>query len=339
MKKFSYHIILLLVLLVTGLNSLNACTRVLNVDNGQAVLVGRTMDWYEEMKTTLMIYPRGIERNGMSSVNSLKWQSKYGSVVATVFDATTDGMNEHGLAVHMLWLDEAQYEKRDAKKYGLSVGLWAQYYLDNFKTVEEVVKLTKLRSFQLEPLSFPGTNQEITVHLALEDAAGDSAIIEYIEGELHVYHDTKYTVLTNSPSFDKQLKNAELYSGLGGNKPLPGTTDSSDRFVRGLYYTLHLPKALNTNDAFFNMSSVIENISEPYSIQSPERLDIEPTIWKTIADLSSKIYYFKSSRNFNFIWVDMNKLDFSSGAGAKRFNIEDTTNLSGDISEKFKLAN
>lgn len=186
-NKLHYRFVITTLILFLGLfsstSSVLACTRVLNADNGQAVLVGRTMDWYQNMKTNLIVYPRDIERKGMASVNSLKWTSKYGSIVATVFDAmTTDGMNEKGFAAHILWLDEANCGVRDKKLAGMSVALWAQFYLDNFQSVDEAVRFTEEKSFQLEPLFYPGTQDGINVHLALEDSKGDSAIIEYTDG-------------------------------------------------------------------------------------------------------------------------------------------------------------
>jgi choloylglycine hydrolase len=79
------------------------------------------------------------------------------------------------------------------------------------------------------------------VHLSLADKTGDSAIIEYIGGKVKIYHSRNYTVMTNSPTFDRQLKLARDHKGLGGDKPLPGTSEASDRFVRASYYLKYLP--------------------------------------------------------------------------------------------------
>lgn len=314
-----------------------ACTRILNANNGQAVLVGRTMDWYQDMKTNLMVYPRGIERDGMTDINPLKWSSKYGSVAATVFDGvTTDGMNERGLAAHILWLDEADYGERNNKLPGMSVALWAQFYLDNFQTVDEAVRFTETKSFQIEPLFYPGTHDGITVHLALEDIDGDSAIIEYINGTAHIYHNRNYLLLTNSPPFAQQLQNLQQYKGFGGEKTLPGTTNSADRFVRGAYYTLHLPKAKTVRDAVAGLLSVVQNISEPYGLPSQERTEIEPTLWRTVSDLTHKIYYFNLSTNLSFIWINLNKFNLTPGSLIMKLDIINHPDLMGDVTESFK---
>lgn len=99
------------------------------------------MDWKEDPRSNLWIFPRGMERNGQAGSNSLKWVSKYGSVITSAYDiCTTDGMNEKGLVANLLWLAESEYPARDGRKPGLSVAAWTQYVLDNFATVDEAVE-------------------------------------------------------------------------------------------------------------------------------------------------------------------------------------------------------
>ncbi len=79
-------------------------------------------------------------RDGIAGPNSLKWKSKYGSVIASGYDiSTTDGVNEEGLVANLLWLAESKYPQIDNKQPALSISLWAQYVLDNYATVEEAV--------------------------------------------------------------------------------------------------------------------------------------------------------------------------------------------------------
>ena len=131
----------------------HACSRTLWKAVGQPVLVGRTMDWTGKMGTKLHMMPKGMVREGMTDENPLKWTSKYGSVVATIWDgATADGVNEAGLNANLLYLAETKYGQRDPSRPGLSVSLWAQYFLDNFATVAEAVEAAdsfQVQSFEL----------------------------------------------------------------------------------------------------------------------------------------------------------------------------------------------
>ena len=108
--KCKMVLILIIVLLfsVPGRDqAVQACSRVLWAENGQAVLIGRNMDWLEDMKTNLWVFPRGMQRDGSIGKNSLSWTSRYGSVGTVSYDAATaDGLNEKGLNMALLWLAE-----------------------------------------------------------------------------------------------------------------------------------------------------------------------------------------------------------------------------------------
>lgn len=120
--------IALAVAALCGADLAAACSRVLWADNGQAVVVGRKIDWPEDMRTDLWAFPRGISRSGRSGdKNSVTWKSRYGSVGASVYDmGISDGINERGLVANLLWLTEADYGKRDPGIPGMSLSLWAQ---------------------------------------------------------------------------------------------------------------------------------------------------------------------------------------------------------------------
>ena len=211
------------------------CTRVVWPDANGSVIVGRNMDFHFDLLTNLWKYPRGMQRaDGVNG--NLTWTSKYGSVVATAFDLiATDGMNEKGFAGHVLWLAESDYGKPAADATQLSQAIWLQYYLDNFATVAEAVKWTEESQVQIAQLFDPTGHIVPTLHLAFDDATGDSAIIEYTDGKPTVYHSRDYKVMTNSPTFDKQLELVKQIDGLGGDKPLPGSTKASDRFARASF--------------------------------------------------------------------------------------------------------
>jgi len=94
--------------------NVHACSRALWKAEGQPVLVGRNMDWTEKMGTKLYVFPKGIGHEGLVDENPLKWTSKYGSVVTTVWDcATVDGINDAGLNANLLYLAETKYGERD----------------------------------------------------------------------------------------------------------------------------------------------------------------------------------------------------------------------------------
>ncbi len=281
-------------------------------DNGQGVIVGRNMDWLEDMGTNLWVLPRGVKRAGMGQdPNPLRWTARYGSVIASVHDyASADGINERGLGAQLLWLAESDYGPRDTAQPGLSLALWAQFFLDQFATVAECTAFIAGHPFQVRPQQEIHSGLAATVHLALDDPSGDSAIIEYLGGVPRVHHGRDYAVMTNSPPFDEQLAHLSRYQGLGGHEPLPGTTEAADRFARASYYLRHLPRPDSARNAYAALLSVMRNAAQPFGTADPARPNISATIWRTLADLTNGVYAFESSRSPDIIWVHLSRIDF-----------------------------
>ncbi|MFD1812818.1 linear amide C-N hydrolase [Rhodococcus gannanensis] len=316
------------------------CTRVIWPDAAGAVLVGRNMDYHRDTRTNLWLLPRGIARtDGVGG--ALHWSAEYGSVVAGAFDMmTVDGMNEAGLAGHILWLAESDYGTRDESRPALSMAIWLQYFLDNHATVADAVAWIAETGVQVVPLGDPETGEVPTVHLALDDAGGDSAIIEYIGGEATVWHSRDHRVMTNSPTYDQQIELLKEIEGFGGTAPLPGSTGAVDRFARAAYYVGRLPEPKGEVEAVAGMFSVMRNVAQPFRIPDPDKPNASQTIWQTVADLTNKRYVFDSTTRPNIVWVDLDKLDFAEGAPAGKLDLMGDValegGLAGNVSGRFE---
>ncbi|WP_417605868.1 linear amide C-N hydrolase [Oceanimonas baumannii] len=303
-------------LLPALLTTAEACTRFVYHGADEQVITARSMDWKVDVGTNLWAFPRGMSRTGEAGANSLEWTSKYGSVIASGYDiATTDGMNEAGLVANVLWLVESAYPERDDSKPGLSLSVWAQYVLDNFATVEEAVRTLEQEKFTLVTDFVPGENRLATLHLSISDAEGDSAIIEYIDGKQVIHHDKSYQVMTNSPTYEKQLAMEEYWKQVGGTVMLPGTNRAADRFARASFYTNAIPKTDDAQKTIASVFSVINNVSVPYGISTPGQPNISSTRWKTVSDQKRKLYFFESALTPNIFWLDLKKLNFSEDSG------------------------
>jgi choloylglycine hydrolase len=233
---------------------------------------------------------------------------------------------------------ETDFGKRDAKVKGIGIMQWAQYFLDNFATVEEAVQAQKSFTFQIDPLMLPNGFPTL-VHLSLEDKTGNSAIIEYIGGEAKIYTDRRYTVMTNEPTYDKQIENLKQYRSFGGDKPLPGERTPTDRFVRAAYYADNLPTPSNSAEGAAYMFSVIRNVSVPFGKPDPQKPNVSSTIFRSVIDLTGGRYYFESTYAPNVVWIDYSKLDFSKGLPEKELQVEKAIfSLNGNVSGKLQNA-
>lgn len=331
--------VLSLTILATPLHAL-ACTRILYQGQDGNIITARSMDWKHDMGSNLYIMPRGMERNGEAGPNSVRWVAKYGSVVTTAYEvSTTDGVNEAGLYAGVLWLTESQYPKFAAgSKPGLTIAAWTQYVLDNFANVAEAVAALKDEPFTLVTDNVPGQDRLTTLHLAISDASGDSAVFEYINGRQVIHHGKQYQVMTNSPTYDQQLALNAYWQQIGGTVMLPGTNRASDRFARASFYVNAIPQKAAPDESLASVFSVIRNVSVPLGLSTPDQPEISSTRWRTVFDHKRKLYFFESAITPNTFWVDMKKIDFSKQSGrVKKLDLGpgQSHTYSGEVSGSF----
>ncbi len=308
------------------------CTRVLWPDAGGSVVVGRNMDFHMDLLTNLWKMPRGVNRSDGAD-GELTWSAKYGSVVATAFDLiATDGMNEAGLAGHVLWLTESEYGSPDSSRVRLSQAVWLQYYLDMFGTVAEAVDWTERTQVQVVELFDPTGHLVPKLHLALSDASGDSVIIEYIDGVARVHHDAGYRVMTNSPPYEQQIAAWREFAEAGTPSALPGSTLASDRFIRASYYLEQQRTPESAATAMAAMFSIIRNAAQPFRAPEPGKPEASQTIWQVVADQTRLRYAFESTTRPNIVWVDFVELDLSSGSPVMKLDLVGRLALEGGLS-------
>lgn len=336
-------ILQLFFLITFGLTAFNpsteACTRVVYKGPEKTVITARSMDWKTEIDANLWVFPRGMERNGEVGPHSVKWTSKYGSLIASAWDiATADGINEKGLVANVLWLVESKYPQFDPNdtKQGISISLWAQYVLDNFATVAEAVHHLKNEPFIVVSDYIPGTEKFTTLHLSISDADGDNAIFEYIDGELVIHHDPSYVVMTNSPVFEQQLALNEYWQGIPGTVMLPGTNRAADRYVRASYYIQAIPQTDDIRTSVASVFSVIRNCSVPFGISSETEPNISSTRWRSVADQKNLVYYFETALTPNTFWVNLNEFDLSNKGQVMKLSLSDFSTYNGKTNGSFK---
>ena len=317
-----------------------ACSRAVYLGPDGMIATGRTMDWAEDLHTNLRLFPRGIARRGANSDNTVFWTSRYGSIVATGYDiGVSEGMNEVGLVVNLLFLPESVYDRpgNDTRPI-MGMSIWTQYVLDNFATVDEAVAELSKQSFRIDAPDLPGGKQS-RLHMAISDASGDSAILEYMDGELMIHHGRQYQVLTNSPFYPQQLAVNEYWEQIGGLDMLPGTNRSSDRFARASFYIKAVAQSADPKIAIPTLFSVMHNVAVPNGITTPDKPHISSTQWISVCDQKNKVLYFEPTLHMQVFWVDLKQMDFSQGTPERVLQMDgnDKTFI-GDVTSQFRPA-
>lgn len=343
-------IVAMLALSIVSMQSVEACTRALFSGSENVVITARSMDWMEDMHSDLWLFPQGLVRDGAAGSRSVKWTSKYGSLVVSGYNVgTADGMNEKGLVANLLYLAESDYGTPSDNKPLLSIAAWAQYVLDNYATVSEAVTdLAKEPFYVLAPVLPNGSPAQL--HLSISDPSGDSAIFEYVGGKLIIHHGKQYPVMTNSPIFDKQLALNAYWESIGGLSFLPGTSRAADRFARAYFLLGAIPKEIAphyiaavpqrnfVNQALASMLGLIRAVSVPLGISTPGEPNIASTLWRTVSDQKNKVYYFDSATSPNAFWVEFSDLDFKKGSPTKKLLASGGEIYSGNVASRFVAA-
>ena len=330
-------------IIFTGISALSfilfsnaeACTRAVYLGPDNMVVTGRTMDWKEDLKSNIYLFPRGMKRAGADSGNTIHWTSKYGSVITAGYDiGTSDGINEKGLVANILYLTESSYNRPGDTRPVMGISIWTQYVLDNFATVDEAVQELRKELFRIDAPDMPNGAQS-KLHLAISDTTGNSAIFEYINGQLIIHEGRECQIMTNSPTYEKQITLNNYWQQIGGLTMLPGTNRAADRFVRASFYINAIPKVADTRTAVASVFSVIRNTSVPLGITTPNEPNISSTRWRTVSDQKNKVYFFESTIQPNVFWVNLRDVDFSEKAPVKMLDLVSGKTYAGNTAEQF----
>ena len=243
--------------LLVSITTAQACTKLMWATPEHGVFIARSEDFDFPTAPTIEIRASGQHYLSPGDApNSARWTSKYASLMITLLaDTAVEGFNEAGLSISALSLDEDSDETTtDPNAESLNNLVIVPYVLDNFSSVEAAVAgLEKLKIYRgnLSP------TMKAEGHYAIQDASGDSAIIEIVNGVFKAYHSNAFNVVTNSPTYDFHLANwarnkPNSPADYTGAHPLPGNTTSEQRYIRGKY----MLEALN--DPTSHMNGIIK---------------------------------------------------------------------------------
>lgn len=334
---------LVILALVVGSISAYACSDfILPPSEGQPVVSVRTMDFNCSMWSYFVCSPRGYKYTGLTpdGMNGFEWQNKYGFIsidcvnIPVVEHLTKemycDGMNEEGLSVAVLWLDDALAPtpvRKDYSKVMCQMNM-AGWILGTFSNVQQVIDAFDKDTPDVLVWMFNlGDLLQLPMHLVVHDKDNNSAIFEWLStttyrpvittGAQYSYAMTNDTAkfdreyLQGKPIFSK-LTASDPYNPLlevfnlgGGSISLPGDSDSPSRWLRG-YFTM--PKVTPSNPAvdswrIIQAFDAIRHVNTTYGefYDPADDSSLASPYWFTdygvIRDQTNKIFYFYSSRN------------------------------------------
>ena len=142
----------------------------------------------------------------------------------------------------------------------------------------------------------------------------------------------------NSPTFDKQLAISNYWSYLPGNKVLPGTGRSEDRFARATYYAKAVEQSSDERISVGAAFSIIRNCSVPYGVHIDGEPNLSSTRWRTVSDQKNLKYYYEDPISLTPLWLDLKSLDFSEKAKVQKLALSKSEQYLGEANTQLKEA-
>lgn len=284
---------------VLAVGPANACSWAAFV-NGKAAFVVRTMDWISPDDPVVKGYGRSTPGRSADTPDGIEYRAKYASMQIHSFeiDVVAEAMNEKGLQGSILFLDESELPARLPGRGDVDPNRFLSYAISNFATVKEVVDDLSRINFIPASLDLPdGEGGRIQYppekwpgHFAFVDPSGDKVVIEFIGGEVKVYHGPEHDALTNEPFYDVHL--AREASGYVPN----GTISTVDRRLRArlVLKDMRTRGVDSSPRALLAMRGVLAAVFAGTEEIDPEWDEIYPTLWSVIGDLNGGTYYFSS---------------------------------------------
>lgn len=309
MKKFLIAAILLSLI---GQDAFS-CTTFCFADKGQIVF-GRNYDW-DIGNGMVMINKRGMSKTAMlqDDEKPAKWISKFGSLTFNQYgrEFPTGGMNEKGLVVELMMLNESEYPEHDRRPV---VGCleWIQYQLDNSSSIADVIQ--KSQTIRI--------SSRVKLHFLVSERSGAAVTVEFLNGRFtpHSGANLPVAVLTND-TYDRSLAYLRSLVGFGGSSPTPSGQGSLERFGRAATLLKNYQNSSGKDIVGYSFD-VLANVAQG-----------DYTKWSIVYDPTNLRVHFRTSANSQIKQVDFAKFDFSCATPVKVLN----TNApqSGDVSQRF----
>jgi choloylglycine hydrolase len=320
----------------------NACTAFRVTASDGAVLYARTMEFGVDMKSNLMIIPRGHKFTGVTAsgkAEGMEWTTKYASVGANSGNQPiyTDGMNEKGLAGGALYFPGfAEYAEVGPADSGAAMASWQllAWILGNFATVDEVK--AALPQVKVNKAIWPDWGMTPPAHFIIHDAGGRSLVVEYVRGGQLTIYDNPLGVLTNAPSFDWHMTNVRNYIGLkafnqhpvemsgvkftsigqgSGMLGLPGDGTPPSRFIQAVAYSQSMIPAKTADEAVKYAFHTLNKFDISYGASrgvDDGKTVVEWTQFSAVSDLKNRRYYVRTFDNNQIYMVDLKEEDLNA---------------------------
>lgn len=292
---------LLALALAAAATAADACTTFC-VGAADSLVFGKNYDW-NVPDGMVVVNKRNVEKTALTNDNPAHWTSRYGSLTFNQYgrEFPSGGMNEEGLVVELMWLDDTRYPEPDSRA-ALPTLQWIQYQLDCCATIDDVVATDKVVRIT--------SGGSARIHFLIADSTGTCASVEYLGGKMVVHRgdDMPYPALTND-TYERSLTYVREGGAQDGVRSLP-------RFARAV------------NDLKVGPSGPGTAVADAFKILA-DCAQGAYTQWSIVYEIGKRRVVFRTQINPELRWVDFSSLDFACTSPVRIMDINLST--AGDV--------
>ena len=292
---------------------------------------GRTLDYEISYGDEVTITPRNYEFNFRHKQNIKNHYAIIGMAYVTEnYPLYYEAVNEKGLGIAGLnFVGNAQYNKKIKRKDNITQFEFIPWILSQSTTVKEAKKLIEKINFLDEPFS---TNLPLAqLHWIISDSI-ESITVEAVKDGIKIY-ENPVGVLTNNPTFDKQMFELNNYMNLSTKSPkntfakslnlekysrgmgaigLPGDLSSQSRFIRAAFVKMNSVSKEEEKESVSQFFHILNSVEQQRGCCELDDGIFEITIYTSCCNASKGIYYYTTYDNHQITAIDMHKENLNS---------------------------
>lgn len=291
---------------------------------------GRTLDYEFSYNEEITITPRNYEfkfRNNGSISNHYAIIGM--AYIEENYPLYYDAINEKGLGMAGLnFVGNAYYNEQEEGKDNIAQFEFIPWILSQCATVKEAKVL--IEKINILNVSFNDQLPLAQLHWIIADAES-SITVEAVKEGIKVY-DNPVGVLTNNPTFDKQLYALNNYINLSNKSPrntfatdlklqqysrgmgaigLPGDLSSQSRFVRATFVKMNSVSTDEENESVSQFFHILNSVDQQRGCCQLDDGKYEITIYTSCCNATKGIYYYTTYNNHQITAVNMHKEDLN----------------------------
>ena len=292
---------------------------------------GRTLDYEISYGDEVTITPRNYEFNFRHKQNIKNHYAIIGMAYVTEnYPLYYEAVNEKGLGIAGLnFVGNAQYNKKIKGKDNITQFEFIPWILSQSTTVKEAKKLIEKINFLDEPFS---TNLPLAqLHWIISDSI-ESITVEAVKDGIKIY-ENPVGVLTNNPTFDKQMFELNNYMNLSTKSPkntfakslnlekysrgmgaigLPGDLSSQSRFIRAAFVKMNSVSKEEEKESVSQFFHILNSVEQQRGCCELDDGIFEITIYTSCCNVNKGIYYYTTYDNHQITAIDMHKENLNS---------------------------